>query len=141
MMDRITMYIGGVVFGFGLALAGATSPEIVLSFLQLNDLGLIVVIGVALMVTLIAYQGIPCLLKKPPYGEEFDGHDGFPVTKRTVLGAIIFGGGWGIAGICPATTLAALGTGNWPLLYAAIGMFIGTLIYGTIRSRQPQTHS
>jgi uncharacterized membrane protein YedE/YeeE len=140
MMDKITMYIGGLVFGFGLAFAGATKPEVVLSFLRLEDLGLILVIGVALLVTLAAYQLVPRLLRKPPFGDSFDGHDGFPVTKRTVVGAIIFGLGWGIAGICPATSLAALGTGNWPLLYAVVGMFIGTLIYGSLRSRQPQAH-
>jgi uncharacterized membrane protein YedE/YeeE len=140
MMNNITMYVGGLVFGFGLAFAGATNPEIVLSFLQLQDLGLLLVIGAALLVTLVVYQGVPQLLRKPPYGEQFDGHDGFPVTSRTIVGAVIFGVGWGIAGICPATVLAGVGTGNWPLFFAIVGMFIGTLIYGTIRSRQPQTH-
>lgn len=135
------MYIGGLVFGFGLALAGVTQPEIVLSFLQLQDLGLLIVIGVALLVTFLVYQGIPRLLKKPPYGKEFDGHDGFPITRRTIVGAVLFGVGWGIAGICPASALAALGTGNWPIVFAIAGMFVGTLIYGTIRSKQPATHS
>jgi hypothetical protein len=140
MMNKLTMYLGGIVFGFGLAFAGATNPEIVLSFLRLEDLGLLLVIGVALLVTLVVYQGMPRLLKKPPFGESFDGHDGFPVTSRTIVGAVIFGVGWGISGICPATSLAALGTGNWPLLYAIVGMFIGTFIYGSIRSKQKPTH-
>jgi uncharacterized protein len=135
-MIKLTMYIGGLFFGFGLALAGATQPEVVLSFLNLDDLGLLFVIGVALLVTLIVYQVVPRLLARPPYGERFDVHDGFPVTKRAVVGAVIFGVGWGISGICPATSIAALGTGNWPLLFAVVGMLIGTLIYGTIRSRQ-----
>jgi len=134
------MYTGGLFLGFGLALAGATKPEIVLSFLRLEDMGLILVIGVALLVTLMVYQIVPRLLSKPPFGESFDGHDGFPVTSRTIVGAILFGIGWGISGICPATSLAAVGTGNWPLFYAIAGMFIGTLIYGTIRSKQPPTH-
>ncbi|NCN11911.1 YeeE/YedE family protein [Candidatus Kaiserbacteria bacterium] len=139
-MVKLTMYIGGMIFGFGLAFSGATKPEIVLSFLRLEDLGLILVIGVALLVTLFTYQLVPRLLRKPPYGESFDGHDGFPVTSRTIVGAILFGMGWGIAGICPATSLASVGTGNWPLLYAIAGMFIGTFIYGSIRSRQLPTH-
>lgn len=134
------MYIGGILFGFGLALAGATSPEVVLSFLQLEDLGLIFVIGVALLVTLVTFQGVSRWLKKPPFGEQFDVHDGFPVTKRTVVGAVIFGLGWGISGICPATSVAAVGTGNWPLLFAVVGMLLGTLVYGSIRSKQPPTH-
>jgi len=140
MIDKITMYIGGLVFGFGLALAGATRPEIVLSFLRLEDLGLLLVIGVALLVVLVVYQGFSRILQKPPFGEAFDVHDGFPVTRRTIVGAIIFGLGWGISGICPATSLAALGTGNWPLIFAVIGIFTGTLIYGLIRTKQPPTH-
>ena len=139
-MTKITMYIGGVFFGFGLALAGATQPEIVLSFLNLHDLGLLLVIGTALLVSLVVFQGVARLMKQPPFGEKFDVHDGFPVTKRSVVGAVIFGLGWGLSGICPATSLAAVGTGNWPLFYAIIGMFIGTLIYGTVRSRQNGGH-
>lgn len=134
------MYIGGTVFGFGLALSGATKPEVVLSFLRLEDLGLIFVIGVALLVVLTVYQGFSRLMKKPPYGEKFDVHDGFPVTSRTVVGAIIFGLGWGIAGICPATSISALGAGNWPLVFAVIGILFGTFVYGSIRSRQKPTH-
>lgn len=134
------MYIGGTVFGFGLALAGATKPEVVLSFLQLKDLGLVFVIGGALLVVLIVYQGFSRLMKKPPFGEQFDVHDGFPVTSRTVVGAIIFGTGWGIAGVCPATSIAAVGTGNWPLVFAVGGILLGALVYGSIRSKQEPTH-
>ena len=130
------MFTGGVVFGFGLALAGATQPEIVLSFLRLEDLGLLLVIGTALVITLFVYQVSPKVFGKPPFGEVFDGHDGFPVTKRTIVGAIIFGLGWGISGLCPATSFASVGTGNWPVLIGILGMFIGALIYGTLRSCQ-----
>lgn len=139
-MIKLTMYIGGVLFGFGLALAGATRPEIVISFLNLEDLGLILVIGTALLVSLAVFQGVARCMKKPLFGEQFDGHDGFPVTSRSVVGAIIFGVGWGVSGICPATSLASLGTGNWPLVFAIVGMFLGTLLYGTIRSRTGEGH-
>ena len=134
-MIKLTMYIGGCFFGLGLALSGATQPEIVLSFLNLDDLGLLLVIGVALLVTLLVFQIVPRLLKQPPFGERFDVHDGFPITKRTIVGAIIFGIGWGISGICPATSIAAIGTGNWPLLFAIVGMLAGALMYGIYRSK------
>lgn len=126
------MYIGGVVFGLGLAVAGAVVPEIVLSFLTLQDLGLALVIGAALGVTLVTYQILPRFLGRPPFGEYFDGHDGFPVRTRAIAGAIFFGFGWGISGLCPATSLAAVGTGNYPIVLGIVGMFLGTLIYGTI---------
>jgi len=139
-MTKLTMYIGGIFFGFGLAYAGATSPEIVLSFLNLDDLGLLFVILIGLLFTLVVFQGVPKLIKKPPFGERFDVHDGLAVTSRTFTGAVIFGVGWGISGICPATSISAVGTGNWPLWFAIAGMFIGALIYGTIRSRQVDKH-
>lgn len=130
------MYAGGVVFGLGLAIAGAIQPEIVLGFLRLEDFGLALVIGTALIITLFFYQVIPRLMRKPFFDAVFDGHDGFPVTSGTIVGAIIFGVGWGISGLCPATSLAAVGAGNWPILIGIAGMFVGTLIYGSVKNRK-----
>ncbi len=129
-----SMYVGGLVFGLGLAIAGATIPEVVLSFLTLQDLGLALVIGTALVVTLVVYQGSPKLLGKPPFGEFFDGHDGFPVTAKAIIGAVLFGFGWGLSGLCPATSLAAVGVGNYPVVLGVLGMFIGTFIYGVYKT-------
>lgn len=135
-VPQLAMYVGGIVFGFGLAYAGMARPEVVLSFLHLEDFGLLLVMGSALMVTLFTIQVLPLLLKKPLFGERFDGHDGFPITKRAIVGAIIFGIGWGISGLCPATSFAAIGMGNTPVIIGIVGMFLGGLIYGTVRSKQ-----
>ncbi|MEZ4200520.1 MAG: DUF6691 family protein [Candidatus Paceibacterota bacterium] len=131
----IFMYIGGVVFGLGLAFSGAARPEVVLSFLHLEDLGLLFVIGTALLVTLVTFQIVPHWLKKPPFGNHFAGNENLPITQRSVVGAVIFGVGWGISGLCPATSLTAVGMGNVPVVLGVIGMFLGALIYGQIRSR------
>ena len=130
------MYIGGVVFGLGLAFSGAARPEVTLSFLNLDDLGLLLVMGSALVVTLVAIQLLPKLLRKPLFGISFDGHDGLPVTRRSLVGAVIFGIGWGLSGLCPATSLTALGMGNYPVLLGVLGMFTGALLYGLERSRR-----
>ena len=130
------MYLGGTVFGLGLALSGAARPEVVLSFLELQDLGLFIVIGIALAIMMFNIQVVPKLMKKPPLGECFDCHDGFPITKRSIVGAVIFGLGWGFSGLCPATSLAALGMGNWPVIFGVVGMFVGALVYGSVRSKQ-----
>lgn len=132
------MYVGGILFGFGLAFSGAAVPEVVLSFLNLQDLGLVFVIGTAFLVVLFTMQVVPRIFKKPPFGTYYDGHDGFPVTKRSIVGAIIFGIGWGISGICPATSFAAVGMGNFPVLVGIVGMFFGALVYGSLRNRQPK---
>ena len=68
---NIVMYIGGILFGFGLAYSGMTKPEIVISFLRLEDLGLILVIGGAAGITFIAINVIPKFLEKPILGGVF----------------------------------------------------------------------
>ncbi|MFT5037173.1 MAG: putative membrane protein YedE/YeeE [Candidatus Azotimanducaceae bacterium] len=134
-IPQTAMYMGGIVFGFGLAFSGAARPEVVLSFLNLEDLGLLFVIGSALIVTLITIQIIPRIFTKPIFSKQFNGHEGLPVTRRSTVGAVIFGVGWGISGLCPATSFAAIGMGNIPILIGVLGMFIGALVYGTIRSK------
>ena len=133
------MYVGGIIFGFGLALSGMAIPEVVLSFLHLEDFGLLLVMAAALLTTLLVFQIVPRILAKPLFGSAFKVRENLPITKRSVVGAIIFGVGWGISGLCPATSIAAIGMGNWPVLYGVAGMFIGTLLYGIIRSRKNGT--
>jgi len=138
-IEIITMYVGGIIFGFGLALSGMAIPEVVLSFLHLEDFGLLLVMAAALLTTLLVFQIVPRILAKPLFGSAFKVRENLPITKRSVVGAIIFGVGWGISGLCPATSIAAIGMGNWPVLYGVAGMFIGTLLYGIIRSRKNGT--
>ena len=134
------MYLGGIVFGFGLALSGMAIPEVVLAFLHLEDFGLLLVMGSALITTLVVFQILPKFLVTPLAGSSFTIRENTPITKRTLVGAVIFGVGWGISGLCPATSITAIGMGNWPVLYGVLGMFIGALVYGMVRSnKQNQT--
>lgn len=121
--------LSGGVFGFGLALATMIRPEIVLEFLRFRDLGLLLVLGGAVTVTLLVYQLVPRLLKAPILGPRFDRHQA-ELSRRTVLGAALFGIGWGLCGVCPGPAIAGLGAGNWPLLLALIGIFGGAYIQG-----------
>ncbi len=134
--EIITMFAGGIIFGFGLALSGMAIPEVVLSFLFLEDFGLLLVMAAALLTTLIVFQVLPKILNRPLLGTTFPAHKNAPITKQTIIGAIIFGIGWGISGLCPATSITAIGMGNWPVLYGVIGMFLGALLYGLIRSKK-----
>ena len=135
-IQMIAMYVGGIVFGLGLAISGMAIPEVVLSFLYLEDFGLLLVMGSALVVTLLTMQMLPRLMKKPLFGKKFEGHEGLPITKRSIVGAVIFGIGWGISGLCPATSITAIGMGNVPVVLGVLGMFLGALLYGIIRSQQ-----
>ncbi len=132
--QNITVLLGGILFGFGLAYSGMTKQEIVLSFLQLKDLGLIFVMGGAALVTFFAINIVPKFLKKPPLGEQFKPRKA-AMSRNVIIGAIIFGVGWGISGQCPGSAVASLGTGNLPILVGIAAIFIGAYIRGLLEKK------
>jgi len=129
--QNIIVLIGGIFFGFGLAYSGMTKQEIVLSFLQLNDLGLIFVLGAAALLTLIAVNVVPRYLKTPLLGGKFKPRKA-AMSKNVIIGAAIFGVGWGISGQCPGSAVASLGTGNLVVLIGLATIFIGAYIRGLL---------
>jgi hypothetical protein len=128
-MRYIIIFIGGLFFGFGLAFGGMAQQEIVLSFLQLKDLGLILLLGSSAGVTALIINLIPKMLKKPVLGGEF-GRRRRTLNKRTIIGATIFGVGWGLSGQCPGSSMASLGVGNLPVLIGIASMFLGAYVMG-----------
>ena len=126
---NISVYIGGILFGFGLAYSGMTKQEIVLSFLRLVDLGLILLMGGAAVVTFFAINVVPKFLKAPVLGGVFKPRVSV-LTRNTIIGAVIFGVGWGISGQCPGSAVASLGIGNWPVIVGLAAMFLGAYLRG-----------
>lgn len=129
--QNLVVLFGGIFFGFGLAYSGMAKQEIVLSFLQLKDLGLIFVMGGAALVTFFAINLVPRFLKKPPFGGQFRPRKA-AMSRNVIIGAIIFGVGWGISGQCPGSAVASLGTGNLPILVGLAAIFIGAYIRGLL---------
>lgn len=130
----LSVLMGGALFGAGLTLATMVQPEVVLAFLRFQDWGLMLVLGSAVMITLLVYQLAPRLMKKPLFAAAFGKHALFG-TRQTLVGAAIFGIGWGLSGVCPGPAIAGLGTGNWPLLYTVAGLFAGAWLQGWWASR------
>lgn len=125
----VVILLGGALFGFGLALSTMIRPEVVLSFLELRDMGLLLVLGGAVTVTLITYQLAPRLLKRPVIEPAFEVRS-TPMDRRTIGGAAIFGIGWGLCGVCPGPAIAGLGTGNGLLLLVLVGILAGAYLQG-----------
>jgi hypothetical protein len=121
--------IAGMLFGYGLALSTMIRPEVVLSFLRFQDFGLLLVLGGAAGVTLVAYRFGPRLMREPLAGDAFGVHPS-ALDGRTLGGAAIFGVGWGLCGVCPGPAIAGLGAGNAPLIVAVIGMLAGAYVQG-----------
>jgi len=125
----IVILLGGMLFGFGLAVSTMIQPEVVLSFLRLQDFGLLLVLGGALAVTLATYQIVPRMLKHPLLETNFEVKRP-PMNRRTICGAAIFGIGWGLCGVCPGPAIAGLGAGIWMLILALIGIAAGAYVHG-----------
>jgi uncharacterized protein len=121
--------LSGALFGFGLALSTMVQPEVVIAFLLWRDMGLLLVLGGAVVVTFVAYRVLPRLMRRPWMGEAFGKHPS-EMSARTLGGAAIFGVGWGLSGVCPGPAIAGLGTGNWPLAIALAGLAAGAYVQG-----------
>lgn len=123
----LSQYAIGVLFGWGLIISGMRNPEKVLGFLDLTgnwDPSLIFVMMGAILVGLAGFYVVS------KRSEAFFGGALHILTRRDisrplVIGGLIFGVGWGIAGICPGPALVALGAGYLKALTFVIAMLVG----------------
>ena len=125
----VVTLLSGALFGFGLSLATMVQPEVVIGFLLFKDWGLMLVMGGAAGMALLAYKGMPAWLKRPLLGGEFLTQPA-QWSRQTVVGAAVFGIGWGLSGVCPGPAIAALGTGNTDILWALGGIVLGAWVHG-----------
>jgi uncharacterized protein len=115
----ISAFGAGLLFGIGLWLSGMANPRKVLDFLDITgnwDPSLLLVMGGAVAVTALAFRPI---LKRRPI--EFKSS----VDAALIIGAAIFGIGWGIGGYCPGPALTALAN-----LSAEAFIFVSAMIAG-----------
>ncbi|MDO8178966.1 MAG: YeeE/YedE family protein [Undibacterium sp.] len=129
-MTYLISLLAGLVFGLGLALSGMTSPAKVLDFLDLAgnwDPSLLFVLGGAVGVTAIVFRWI-LRRKKPLFSDQFF----LPLAKnidgKLIVGALIFGIGWGISGYCPGPAIASLASPNWETWIFLPAMLAGILL-------------
>lgn len=137
-MGKLTAFLAGLVFGLGLLLAGMANPAKVLGFLDLAgawdpSLALVMAaaIGVAVLPLTWAKRRSRSLLGAPmqlPVKRELD--------RRLIGGSLLFGIGWGIAGICPGPAVAILLTGHWQVLLFVAAMLLGMLLFEALERRE-----
>ena len=130
-----------MLFGLGLVLSGMVNPVKVLAFLDLAgdwDPTLAFVMFGALLVTTPGFR-IVLRRRTPWFAEAFSLPTRTDVEPRLLLGAALFGVGWGIAGVCPGPALTALVTGSpavWVFVASmAAGMLLFDVIEGPDRTR------
>jgi len=117
----------GVVFAAGLVLSGMTQPARVIGFLNVKqwDPTLLFVMGAAVMVTLVAFAVSARQGRTPWFTERFVLPTRTAIDRPLVLGAAIFGVGWGLAGYCPGPALASALVGGIDVLLFLIAMAAG----------------
>ncbi|KRG79704.1 hypothetical protein ABB30_00050 [Stenotrophomonas ginsengisoli] len=103
--------LSGVLFGLGLAISGMTDPNVVIGFLDLfGDFNpaLMFVLGGAVGTTLIAFRFV---LRRPSplLASDFQLPTRKDIDARLLIGAGLFGIGWGLAGYCPGPALVSFG--------------------------------
>jgi uncharacterized membrane protein YedE/YeeE len=122
--------IAGIIFGGGLALSDMINPARVLAFLDVAgawDPTLAFVMAGAVIPTAIAFA-MRRRLSRPLFASTFFVPENRSMDPRLVLGAAIFGIGWGLVGFCPGPAISGLVLGLWqPWLFVAM-MLLGMAI-------------
>lgn len=132
----------GVIFGFFLSRAGATEPAMISALLLFQNFHLLWVI-----VTAIGVGAVLNLFAK--YRQWRNLSNGEPMSfphkqfvRTLVPGALLFGTGWGLTGVCPGTAPAMLGEGKWFVGVILLGIILGTWLVGWADHRaQKRAHS
>ena len=130
-LDTLSSFIVGLIFGIGLILAGMTNPAKVIGFLDITgtwDPSLAFVMGGAILVAIVAFR-----FAKKRTANFLGGAMRMPtsdmIDKRLVIGSLLFGAGWGMAGFCPGPALTSIGTGNPKAVIFVVAMIVGMAIF------------
>lgn len=137
-MPLFYAWVAGLVFGIGLLVSGMTNPAKVIGFLDVSgrwDPSLAFVMGGAIAVAAVGFKfartrtrsllGLPMNL---PTARNID--------RRLVMGSLLFGVGWGVAGICPGPALVLLGSGIPEGVVFVIAMLAGMGLFEWLERRR-----
>lgn len=139
MKKNIISLIVGILFALGLGLAGMTQPQKVIGFLDIFgawDPSLIFVMGGAVIFHLITYK----LIRKrqtPLLDTKWHVPTNKDISPRLIIGATLFGAGWGLAGYCPGPALTALVTGHSQTILFVSAMLAGMILFKLVENKLP----
>jgi hypothetical protein len=131
-MRHAVNLLAGLIFGLGLLISGMANPAKVQNFLDLAgtfDPSLIFVMAGAVAVTLIGYR-LVLRRKQPVLAERFYLPAASIIDGRLILGAALFGVGWGLSGFCPGPAVTSL-----PLLAKGTLVFVPAMFGGIVLAR------
>ena len=139
-MPVLTALLAGLIFGLGLIVSGMVNPTKVLGFLDITrawDPSLAFVMAGAILIAAPAFS----LAKQRTVslmGAEMKLPVSGQIDRRLVLGSLLFGTGWGIAGFCPGPGLVALAMGEAKAVVFVIAMLAGMSVFELSEQRRPR---
>lgn len=130
-MFVVMSLVAGILFGIGLTLSDMINPQRVLGFLDVAgawDPTLAFVMGGALLVTFPAFHFVK-KFGKPVCALQFQIPTNKVIDRKLVVGAALFGVGWGLVGFCPGPALAALVTLQTDVFIFGASLVAGMLLF------------
>jgi uncharacterized membrane protein YedE/YeeE len=131
MKALLTSFVSGLVFAIGLGISGMTRPIKVIGFLDFFgvwDASLAFVMVGAIAVYFVAYR-IVGKMRSPVFAPKFALPTRSDLNAKLILGAAIFGAGWGLGGFCPGPALTSLTCGAMPVLIFVVAMGLGMYLH------------
>ena len=129
-MKNTITFLAGLIFGLGLIVSGMTNPANIIGFLDIAgdwnpSLALVMVGGISITFFAFRYMANKKLtLFKEPLHLPGTTH----LSKELIIGSLMFGAGWALAGFCPGPALVALGAGSKQAGIFVLAMLVG--MYG-----------
>lgn len=132
---KLIALLFGTGFGFMLCWARLTDYDVIRNMLLFRELDVYFLMGAAMLTAAVGVRLLRAAgVKAVVGGEPID----WAVTKparQHVLGSLLFGLGWGLAGTCPGPIAAQLGHGQWAALFTIAGVFAGVALFGYLKER------
>jgi len=131
MLKILSALVAGVIFGVGLALSQMVNPYKVINFLDITgqwDPSLMFVLGGAVLTTTLAYRFI-FSRGKPLLADDFQLPTLLQIDRPLIIGAALFGIGWGVIGYCPGPAVASLGFCFPEPFLVVVSILVGMLLY------------
>ena len=137
MIRTISYLLVGIFFGIVMYKSEAASWLRIYEMFQFQSFHMYGIIGSALAIGIIGIQMIKKLNLKSFYGETivFPEHD--KGVYRYIIGGVIFGLGWALAGTCPGPIYVLVGSGYVSVLVVLVGALAGTFVYGLLQKKLP----
>ncbi|WP_298541397.1 DUF6691 family protein [uncultured Aquimarina sp.] len=136
-MRTIIYLVIGVFFGIVLFKSEAASWFRIYEMFQFASFHMYGIIGSAVGLGIIVIQLIKRFKMKSVYGEKIVIAPKEKNFSRYILGGIIFGLGWALAGACPGPMFVLAGAGYLPILIVILASIVGTFIYGLLKNKLP----